>query len=69
MSSNKLADLSINFAVKNLELTNCKKGLDMAKVIRTKNSNKHLDKKTLLIALCWIVYTCSYLGKLSYLFQ
>jgi len=38
----------------------------MAKVIRTKNSNKHLDKKTLLIALCWLVYTCSYLGKLSY---
>ena len=38
----------------------------MAKAILTKNSNKHSDKNTLLIALCWLVYTCSYLGKLSY---
>ena len=38
----------------------------MAKAILTKNSNKHPDKNTLLIALCWLVYTCSYLGKLSY---
>ena len=38
----------------------------MAKAIHTKSSNKPLDKSTLLIALCWLVYTCSYLGKLGY---
>lgn len=27
---------------------------------------KKLNSTTLLIALCWIVYTCSYLGKLGY---
>lgn len=30
------------------------------------NEKKALNKTTLLIALCWIVYTCSYLGKLGY---
>lgn len=25
-----------------------------------------LSKSTLLLALCWVVYTCSYIGKLSY---
>ena len=25
------------------------------------------NKKALLLALCWVVYTCSYLGKLGYL--
>ena len=30
------------------------------------NKKKALNKTTLLIALCWIVYTCSYLGKLGY---
>lgn len=27
---------------------------------------KPLSKSTLLLVLCWIVYTCSYIGKLSY---
>ena len=27
---------------------------------------KNLTSDTLLIALCWLVYTCSYLGKLGY---
>jgi len=30
------------------------------------SSKKRLNKSTLLLALCWIVYTCSYIGKLSY---
>ena len=38
----------------------------MVKEIHTKNSNRRLNKTTLLIALCWLVYTCSYLGKLGY---
>ena len=29
-------------------------------------SKKNLTSVTLLIALCWLVYTCSYLGKLGY---
>ena len=29
-------------------------------------NNKGLSKATLLLALCWVVYTCSYIGKLSY---
>ena len=28
--------------------------------------NKKLNTTTFLIALCWLVYTCSYLGKLGY---
>ena len=32
-------------------------------VAEEKNSHK---KNIFLIALCWIVYTCSYLGKLGY---
>ena len=31
-----------------------------------KNEKRTLNKTTLLIALCWLVYTCSYLGKLGY---
>ena len=31
-----------------------------------KNEKRPLSKTTLLIALCWLVYTCSYLGKLGY---
>lgn len=31
-----------------------------------KTKRKQLNATTLLIALCWIVYTCSYLGKLGY---
>ena len=31
-----------------------------------KNEKRALSKTTLLIALCWLVYTCSYLGKLGY---
>lgn len=31
-----------------------------------KNEKRTLSKTTLLIALCWLVYTCSYLGKLGY---
>ena len=27
---------------------------------------KGIDKSTLLLVLCWVVYTCSYIGKLSY---
>lgn len=27
---------------------------------------KGFDKSTLLLILCWVVYTCSYIGKLSY---
>ena len=29
-------------------------------------NNFKLAKSTLLIALCWLVYACSYIGKLSY---
>ncbi len=29
-------------------------------------NNKGLTKATLLLILCWVVYTCSYIGKLSY---
>ena len=38
----------------------------MTRKIRTKGDRKHFDETTLLIALCWLVYTCSYLGKLGY---
>ena len=31
-----------------------------------KNEKRALSNTTLLIALCWLVYTCSYLGKLGY---
>lgn len=31
-----------------------------------RSTNKGLSKSTLLLALCWVVYTCSYIGKLSY---
>ena len=31
-----------------------------------KNEKRTLSKTTLLISLCWLVYTCSYLGKLGY---
>ena len=31
-----------------------------------KGQKKTVSSTTLLIALCWIVYTCSYLGKLGY---
>ena len=33
---------------------------------QTQKTSKKLNKTTLLIALCWLVYTCSYLGKLGY---
>lgn len=33
---------------------------------RAKKRNKIFNSTTLLIALCWLVYTCSYLGKLGY---
>ncbi len=34
--------------------------------MKTEKKGKTLNSTTLLIALCWIVYTCSYLGKLGY---
>jgi sugar phosphate permease len=34
--------------------------------MKAQNEKKVLNTTTLLIALCWIVYTCSYLGKLGY---
>lgn len=33
---------------------------------QSQGTSKKLNKTTLLIALCWLVYTCSYLGKLGY---
>ena len=30
------------------------------------SKKRGIDKSTLLLALCWVVYTCSYIGKLSY---
>ncbi len=30
------------------------------------NSKSRFSKSTLLLILCWVVYTCSYIGKLSY---
>ena len=30
------------------------------------NEKKLLNKNVLAIAVCWLVYTCSYLGKLGY---
>lgn len=34
--------------------------------MKGRNEKKVFSTTTLLIALCWIVYTCSYLGKLGY---
>ncbi len=34
--------------------------------MKGQNEKKAFSSTTLLIALCWIVYTCSYLGKLGY---
>ena len=34
--------------------------------MKGQNEKKVFNTTTLLIALCWIVYTCSYLGKLGY---
>jgi OPA family glycerol-3-phosphate transporter-like MFS transporter len=34
--------------------------------MKGQNEKKAFNSTTLLIALCWIVYTCSYLGKLGY---
>lgn len=33
---------------------------------RIKNNSNIFNKTTLLIALCWLIYMCSYLGKLGY---
>jgi OPA family glycerol-3-phosphate transporter-like MFS transporter len=33
---------------------------------QSQGTSKKLNKTTLLIVLCWLVYTCSYLGKLGY---
>ena len=30
------------------------------------NRNKFINKNTLAIFVCWLVYTCSYIGKLGY---
>lgn len=43
-----------------------KRNYIMAKEIQAENKSKRFDKAALLIALCWLVYTCSYLGKLGY---
>ena len=34
--------------------------------MNTQTKSKKITKTTLLIMLCWLVYTCSYIGKLSY---
>lgn len=34
--------------------------------MKGRSEKKVFDTTTLLIALCWVVYTCSYLGKLGY---
>ena len=34
--------------------------------IEPRSRNEGANKSTLLLVLCWIVYTCSYIGKLSY---
>ncbi len=34
--------------------------------MKNKKEAKTFNKTTLLVALCWMVYTCSYLGKLGY---
>lgn len=34
--------------------------------MHSKNQGKKISRSTLLIALCWLAYACSYIGKLSY---
>lgn len=43
-----------------------RKGIGMNSQSSQGREKTGLSKSTLLLALCWVVYTCSYIGKLSY---